>query len=656
MSASERNPLRLDEFLHDYAGDAALTNFDQGLRSHILCRLLGLSGDEDLPKKTLSSLIFDKNRIYIHRTYRLRYNTYNMRRKAQTINPRTHPDIMMLADAVTTDGEKHPYRYARVLGIFHANVWLFNSRMRYEDMRVQKVEFLWVRWYELDTTHRHGWKAKRFPKVRFLPASDPQAFGFVDPGAVLRGAYLEPAFNDGFVRVEETTGDFLGADSICRLYHTYQDGKLAGDEYEIFKKQSKIIAQIQPAATQPEHSSTTRNSTDAFLKKPSSSKMEKQERETVEESWDRYCAVEKAKPEDERRPLQRLQCGHILTRVMRNAAEASGPLVPFKVEYAAHRMYATQSFPATTAVNNPVAASTTAEKGNIANDNKNQHGMPINAELTSYFRKVPLPYDPDKEEAAMLLANATPSGSGRGNPVEELALQFYAKRGFKGLHSETSILTTIFALLFWNIIFANIPGAFDTKFQAGPLDFAEDSFHYARQDLFNRDVIRFVGVRWDVCPHEDLLEADECLKNDTLVCICRLFCEDYAARARRVPDLFARSYDKRECMFVEVKGPGGRPSETQKLWFDTLLNARDDAEIRRINELTFKGVNNQKRKKDTEKETLQKDVPVRGDDEEAVVKVAHCRTRSRLVTFMDGDGEERECRVVESPQKKRKTM
>ncbi|KAK1216596.1 hypothetical protein PQX77_020770 [Marasmius sp. AFHP31] len=226
MSASERNPLRLDEFLHDYAGDAALTNFDQGLRSHILCRLLGLSGDEDLPKKTLSSLIFDKNRIYIHRTYRLHYNTYNMRRKAQTINPRTHPDIMMLADAVTTDEEKHPYRYARVLGIFHANVWLFNSRMRYEDMRVQKVEFLWVRWYELDTTHRHGWKAKRFPKVRFLPASDPQAFGFVDPGAVLRGAYLEPAFNDGFVRVEETTGDFLGADSICRLYHTYQDGKL----------------------------------------------------------------------------------------------------------------------------------------------------------------------------------------------------------------------------------------------------------------------------------------------------------------------------------------------------------------------------------------------------------------------------------------------
>ncbi|KAK1220919.1 hypothetical protein PQX77_016298 [Marasmius sp. AFHP31] len=194
MSASERNPLRLDEFLHDYAGDAALTNSDQGLRSHILCRLLDLSGDEDLPKKTPSSLIFDKSRIYIHRTYRLHYNTYDMRRKAQTTNPRTHPDIMMLADTVTTDEEKHPYRYARVLGIFHANVWLFNSRMRYEDMRVRKVEFLWVRWYELDTTHRHGWKAKRFAKVRFLPVSDPQAFGSVDPDSVLRGAYLEPAF------------------------------------------------------------------------------------------------------------------------------------------------------------------------------------------------------------------------------------------------------------------------------------------------------------------------------------------------------------------------------------------------------------------------------------------------------------------------------
>ncbi|KAK1221684.1 hypothetical protein PQX77_015514 [Marasmius sp. AFHP31] len=112
-----------------------------------------------------------------------------------------------------------------------------------------------------------------------------------------------------------------------------------------------------------------------------------------------------------------------------------------------------------------MGASTTAEKENIANDNTNQHGMPINAELTSYFRKVPLPYDPDKKEAAMLLANATMKAH---------------------LHSETSILTTIFALLFWDIIFADVPGAFEAKFQAGPLDLVEDSFYHARQDLFDR--------------------------------------------------------------------------------------------------------------------------------------------------------------------------
>ncbi|KAJ8085107.1 hypothetical protein PM082_003891 [Marasmius tenuissimus] len=383
---------------------------------------------------------------------------------------------------------------------------------------------------------------------------------------------------------------------------------------------------------------------------------------------------------------------------------------PVKVEYAGHRMWTTQSSSTTTTVNSPAAgastSSTAAEKENIANDNTNQHGMPINAELTSYFRKVPVPYDPDKEEVTMLIANATTKaqwkwkgkskwrGEGGGEvTVEELALQFYAKRGFKGLHSETSILTTIFALLFWDVIFADIPGAFETKFQAGPLDLAEDSFYYARKDLIDRRIQDIeagharrlvekhdkmyrgqntlcVGVRWDVCPPEDLLEAVECLKNDTLVCICRLFCEDYAARARGVPDLFVWNYDKRECMFVEVKGPGDRPSETQKLWFDTLLNARADVEICRIIELTFKGVNSKKRKKENrkkgaEKETLQEDVPVRGDDEEsepesedgeeAVVEVAHRRTRSRSVTLVDGDGEERDYRVVESPQKKRKT-
>ena len=44
-----------------------------------------------------------------------------MRRDQDSISLRTHPDIMILAPAEPGDGasSKHPYRYARVYGIFH---------------------------------------------------------------------------------------------------------------------------------------------------------------------------------------------------------------------------------------------------------------------------------------------------------------------------------------------------------------------------------------------------------------------------------------------------------------------------------------------------------------------------------------------------------
>ncbi|KAG1827560.1 uncharacterized protein BJ212DRAFT_1443532 [Suillus subaureus] len=66
--------------------------------------------------------------------------------------------------------------------------------------------------------------------------------------------------------------------------------------------------------------------------------------------------------------------------------------------------------------------------------------------------------------------------------VETLALQWYEDQGFKGIHSETRIITTLFGILFWDIIFLPIPGAFETPFQTAPLDMAEDSFYHARRD------------------------------------------------------------------------------------------------------------------------------------------------------------------------------
>lgn len=87
----------------------------------------------------------------------------------------------------------------------------------------------------------------------------------------------------------------------------------------------------------------------------------------------------------------------------------------------------------------------------------------------------------------------------------------------------------LFSLLFWDIIFKSIPGAFETPYQTAPLDIAEDSFYHAREDFMEQrlaaieagkgaDLVRevdakhrasktwCVGVQWDMFNSEDLVD------------------------------------------------------------------------------------------------------------------------------------------------------
>ena len=62
------------------------------------------------------------------------------------------------------------------------------------------------------------------------------------------------------------------------------------------------------------------------------------------------------------------------------------------------------------------------------------------------------------------------NSANEGVTVEELALDFYAQQGWCGLHTENSIVTTMFGIMYWDIIFDDsIPGVFASRFQ-GDLD------------------------------------------------------------------------------------------------------------------------------------------------------------------------------------------
>jgi len=87
----------------------------------------------------------------------------------------------------------HPYWYARILGIYHANVRYTGSN-RSISRDPQRMEFLFVRWFGRDLSPKAGWKTKRLLRLGFVPGNDETAFGFVDPAQVIRSVHLIPAF------------------------------------------------------------------------------------------------------------------------------------------------------------------------------------------------------------------------------------------------------------------------------------------------------------------------------------------------------------------------------------------------------------------------------------------------------------------------------
>ncbi|KAI9287445.1 VRR-NUC domain-containing protein [Umbelopsis sp. AD052] len=179
--------------------------------------------------------------------------------------------------------------------------------------------------------------------------------------------------------------------------------------------------------------------------------------------------------------------------------------------------------------------------------------------------------------------------------VEELALGYYNKNGYKGFHSENGIIKTMFGLLFWDILFTPFPDVLETPFQTAPLDLPTDAFFIGRSyEIYTRlreisngkglEILKTVydreskaktwciGVTWDY-ELDDLLQITECIGANALSQICKVFAEEYDHRTGGMPDLCCWNYEKKECLFVEVKGPGDFLSETQKVWIDLLINS-----------------------------------------------------------------------------------
>ncbi len=187
--------------------------------------------------------------------------------------------------------------------------------------------------------------------------------------------------------------------------------------------------------------------------------------------------------------------------------------------------------------------------------------------------------------------------------IEQFALEHYRKNGFAGYWTENEYWWALMALLFWDEIFARIPGVFSPLFefpskqQDMPHDLFTSEFYARRRELIERRVSelsqpRLFGLKkpnieaelrmqyrkryripcrlidWDSLDRrfqlEHLLTATRVLNSQQLLAILLHLLENFDEFRRGLPDLFLAKDQKP--LFVEVKSEKEKVAEHQYAW------------------------------------------------------------------------------------------
>ena len=238
IGQTQNNPVHMPTWTQKYSSDPALDvyvcnsrgyevsdrSFSQGfvakLRALMLPRIRLLHESEPRskhPKRNTypahtadeagdpKHVIFKDDRIYVHKLMSVNYTTYDVRRTHDIIWPATSRNNILLtslscsptgepAHGVSTETSTG-YMYARVLRIFHCNVIYTGPGS--VDFRPRRMDFLFVRYYSTLPGQGDLWARGELERIAFLPATDPSAFGFVDPEHILRSVHIIPKYSSG---------------------------------------------------------------------------------------------------------------------------------------------------------------------------------------------------------------------------------------------------------------------------------------------------------------------------------------------------------------------------------------------------------------------------------------------------------------------------
>ncbi|TBU22626.1 hypothetical protein BD311DRAFT_675671 [Dichomitus squalens] len=155
------------------------------------------SGDCFKHTPALSDWIhFVMDRIYHHRRLCMNYITYDMLHSQDVINPRSHPNIMVLSHKAEDADNSHPYGYAQMIQVFHVNT--YHDNLCTGRTLPMHFDCLLVCWFRLDANTPYGFQAKRRPHVGFVPFNSGSTFSFLDPALIIHSLHICPLFRYGF--------------------------------------------------------------------------------------------------------------------------------------------------------------------------------------------------------------------------------------------------------------------------------------------------------------------------------------------------------------------------------------------------------------------------------------------------------------------------
>ncbi|KAF8833706.1 hypothetical protein BDN67DRAFT_875659, partial [Paxillus ammoniavirescens] len=129
IGQSQNFPVNILSFQMQNSDDPVVKNFIPKLKAHLLPCVKILHSDmqdcllthneDHISEADLGQVVLKGEQIYWHNLFHINYTTYDVRRAQDSVNPLTnHHNIVLLSPEPSI----HPFCYARVLGIYHANV------------------------------------------------------------------------------------------------------------------------------------------------------------------------------------------------------------------------------------------------------------------------------------------------------------------------------------------------------------------------------------------------------------------------------------------------------------------------------------------------------------------------------------------------------